>query len=179
MGTDGRPRDLGRDDEVLAPRRLPGHGGGDHPLRHSSYAASFQGRIEAYDGRFKPVTLRGDFSDPAMTGLAPYNVAVFGNRVYVAWFDPSGGPGGEASVFRLDGTLVKTLSAAPSGGPVGHGHVTRRLGGFGGSLLVGNVGDGRITALDPQTGAVRGSWRTQPGSPSPTTGRGAWPSATV
>jgi len=130
------------------------------------YAVSVTGRIEVLNGRFQDVSVSGSFSDPAMTGLAPYNVAVFGDRVYVAWFDPSGGPAGGVSVFRFNGSLVRTLSTSKRlVAPWGMAMAPDSWGGFGGSLLVGNVGDGRITALDPMTGAVRGQLKDSTGQP--------------
>jgi uncharacterized protein (TIGR03118 family) len=94
-------------------------------------------------------------------------VAVFGNRVYVAYFRaPQGGPGGAISVFTLQGHLVRTLSTdkhlvAPWGMAMAPAH----WGAFGGMLLVGNVDDGRITALDPRTGAFKGQLMNRAGKP--------------
>ncbi len=134
------------------------------------YAVSFQGEsaeVEVFDGRFDE--LPGTrFVDPraARQGLAPYNVAVFGDRAYVAYFHPDFRPGGAVSVFDLDGRFVRRLVTDDRlFGAWGMAIAPARWGGFGGALLVGNVDDGRINAFDRRTGAFRGTLRDAGGKP--------------
>jgi uncharacterized protein (TIGR03118 family) len=121
------------------------------------YVASFAG-VQVFNGTFHQLARPNAFIDPmAPAGLAPYNVAVLGNKVYVTYADPEGGPGGAIAVFDLFGTFQRQLTAnshlqAPWGITMAPAH----WGSFGGMLLVGNVNDGRISAFDPGTGAFKG-----------------------
>lgn len=128
------------------------------------YTTSFQGRIEVFNGNFKELSTPTKFVDPGIVGLVPYNVAVFGQRVYVSYATPDGSPGGAISVFRLNGDLVRTLSTdSRLNAPWGMAMSPPHWGKFGNMLLVGNVNDGRISALDPLTGAFRGQLRDSSG----------------
>jgi uncharacterized protein (TIGR03118 family) len=61
------------------------------------------------------------------------------------------------AVFDLNGNLVRRLTAGgPLNAPWGLALAPRSFGQFGGALLVGNAGDGRISAFNPQTGAFLG-----------------------
>jgi len=141
------------------------------------YAANFRsGRVEAYDDSFTPVALPGGlFVDTRIpAGYAPFNVQELGGKLYVAYAkqdaglkDDVAGPGhGFVDVFTTDGALVKRLVTrgvlnSPWGlalAPAGFGH-------FGGALLVGNFGNGRINAFSPTTGAYEGQLRTSGGHP--------------
>src|SRR5215213_8996442 len=134
------------------------------------YAVTFKGdtvQVEMLDGRFNE--LPGTrFVDPTATaqGLAPYNVAVFGNRVYVSYFNPNFRPGGAVSIFRRNGQFVRRLVTDDRlFGAWGMAMAPARWGGFGGALLVGNVDNGRINAFDRRTGAFRGTLRGADGEP--------------
>ncbi|HET6939914.1 MAG TPA: TIGR03118 family protein [Nocardioides sp.] len=141
------------------------------------YAANFRsGRVEAYDDSFTPVELPGglfvDFRMPA--DYAPFNVQELGGRLYVTYAkrdaglkdDVAGRGHGFVDVFTTDGAFVKRLVTrgvldSPWGlalAPAGFGH-------FGGDLLVGNFGDGRINAFDATSGAFEGQLRGAGGHP--------------
>jgi uncharacterized protein (TIGR03118 family) len=136
------------------------------PAGPRMYAAAFSGRIQVFNGRFRPLPSRHTFVDPNMGTLAPYNVAVFGPLVYVAYADANGGPGGAISVFRFNGHFVRRLTTDPHlNAPWGMAIAPAHWGAFGGMLLVGNVNDGRISAFDPTTGAFKGQLRTASGKP--------------
>ena len=141
------------------------------------YAANFRsGRIEVYDDTFAPAELPGgSFYDPRIPGrYAPFNVQELNGMVYVTYArrdasleDDVAGPGnGFVDVFTNDGALVTRLVSrgvlnSPWGlaiAPAGFGH-------FGGDLLVGNFGDGRINVFDASTGANEGMLRKVGGKP--------------
>jgi len=139
------------------------------------YAANFRsGRVEAYDDSFTPVELPGGlFVDPRIpAGYAPFNVQELGGRLYVTYAkqddrlkdDVAGRGHGFVDVFTTDGAFVERLVTrgvlnSPWGlalAPAGFGH-------FGGDLLVGNFGDGRINAFNPSSGAFEGQLRDSRG----------------
>ena len=65
--------------------------------------------------------------------------------------------GGLVDVFNLDGTFAQRLSADASlNAPWGMALAPTSFGQFGGDLLVGNFGDGHVTAINPTTGAIAG-----------------------
>ncbi|HET7397842.1 MAG TPA: TIGR03118 family protein [Intrasporangium sp.] len=134
------------------------------PLGPRMYAASFANGVEVFGGKFQKVFASRKFMDPGVGKLVPYNVAVIGERVYVAYAMPDGSPGGAISVFRFNGDLVRTLSKdARLNAPWGMVMSPPHWGRFGNMLLVGNVNDGRINVLDPTTGAFRGQLRDRNG----------------
>jgi uncharacterized protein (TIGR03118 family) len=104
--------------------------------------------------------------DPTLpTGFSPYNVSVLGGQLYVTYAkkDPAAlrettGAGlGYVSLFGLDGTFVRRVASAGSlNAPWGLAMAPASFGTFAGALLVGNFGDGRITAFNATTGAMLG-----------------------
>lgn len=133
-------------------------------------AADFQnGTIDVFDSTFKPNTTAfpGGFKDPNLpAGYAPFGVQTIGNMIYVSYAEqPTGtqkvpevdGEGlGMIDVFDGTGTLVKEL--IPTGGalnaPWGMAMAPSGFGPYGGDLLVGNFGDGRINVFNPTTGQM-------------------------
>jgi uncharacterized protein (TIGR03118 family) len=113
------------------------------------YATSFAG-VQIFDGTFHQLIRPHAFIDPKVpAGLAPYNVAVLGNRVYVTYASPSGGPGGAVAIFYFTGTFIRQLTAdSHLNAPWGITRAPRHWGSFGTRLLIGNVNDGRISAFD-------------------------------
>ncbi len=132
------------------------------------YAADFSaGTVDVYDGSFQRVITTGNFEDPQLPAhFAPFNVAVLGGKVYVAYAkqdaqrtDEVAGPGlGRVDVFDLDGRLLRRLGEhGVLNAPWGLTIAPAGFGAFSGDLLVGNFGDGRIHAFDPRTLAPRGT----------------------
>jgi uncharacterized protein (TIGR03118 family) len=133
------------------------------------YAANFsQGTIDTFDKNFKPVTLPGGFQDPNLPGgYYPSNIQRFGRRLYVTYNQSDGagsfslgGPGtGLIDVFDLDGNLVQTL--VPNNEhlnlPWGLAVTGANFGSFCYALIVGNFGDGTISAFDLVTGDYLGT----------------------
>ena len=127
------------------------------------YAANFYtGNIDVFDGSFKPTTVSGGFIDPNLpSGYAPFNIQNLGGKLYVTYavqdptkkVDVPGAGNGVVDIFDLNGNL---LQRATSGGalnaPWGIAIAPAGWGIFGGDILVGNFGDGKINGYDPKTG---------------------------
>jgi uncharacterized protein (TIGR03118 family) len=132
------------------------------------YAANFRtGKIDVFDGTFKPTTVTGGFVDATVpANFAPFNIAALGGKLYVTYAMPDNaqhddvaGPGnGFAAVFDFNGTLITHLvSNGPLNSPWGLAIAPSTFGAFAGGLLVGNFGDGKINAFNPTTGAALGT----------------------
>jgi len=129
------------------------------------YAANFHaGTVDVFDGALKPVHNAGAFVNPAIpAGYAPYNVAVINGNVYVTYAmqdskqsESVPGPGsGYVALYDMTGKLVVTLiSNGALNAPWGLAVSPSTFGPFGGALLVGNFGDGKINAYN----WVNGDW---------------------
>jgi uncharacterized protein (TIGR03118 family) len=135
------------------------------------YAANFRsGRVEAYDDTFTPVELPGGlFVDPHMPGgYAPFNVQELAGKLYVTYAkqdpgleDDVAGPGhGFVDVFTNDGAFVRRLvTRGVLNSPWGLALAPAGFGKFGGALLVGNFGNGKINAFNATTGRFMGELR--------------------
>jgi uncharacterized protein (TIGR03118 family) len=132
------------------------------------------GQVDVYNSTFG-ATLPGSFVDPSLpAGYAPFNVQNLGGEIFVAYalVDPSTGeelPGagnGIVNVFDTEGNLLRHLtSGGPLNAPWGLALAPAGFGSFGGSLLVGNFGDGTIHAFDPLSGALLGQMLAPGGAP--------------
>jgi uncharacterized protein (TIGR03118 family) len=133
------------------------------------YAADFPNRqIDVYDQSFHPAgsLAQSAFIDPQLpTGYAPFGIQAIEGRIYVAYAqlnagsgDEEAGPGnGYVSVFDADGAFIaRVASRGLLNAPWGMTRAPASFGDFGGALLIGNFGDGRITAYDAQTYQVLG-----------------------
>jgi len=140
------------------------------------YAPNFNtGNIDVFDGKWAPATLAGNFQDPDMpSGFAPFNIWNLGGKLYVMYAkqnaakkrDVAGLGNGFVSVFDLNGTFQKRLiSNGVLNSPWGVAIAPATWGAFGGAILVGNFGDGRINAFDPNTGAALGTLQDKTGQP--------------
>lgn len=130
-------------------------------------AANFNsGAVEVYDSTFRLTVLTGSFTDPSLPeGFAPFGIHTIGNRVVVTYaqqdaakHDPVHAPGaGYVSLFTLDGVFVaRVASQGTLNAPWGAVLAPSTFGAFGGNLLIGNFGDGTISAFDTQGGTFRG-----------------------
>jgi uncharacterized protein (TIGR03118 family) len=128
-------------------------------------------QIEVYDNHFNRLRRFTDGTLPSR--FAPFNVAWINGKLYVAFAkrekggdDEEAGKGlGYIDVFDVQGNLIQRLVSqgllnAPWGMTIG----PKGFGPFAGSLLVGNFGDGKIHAYDPDTGAFNGTVRGNDGS---------------
>jgi uncharacterized protein (TIGR03118 family) len=136
---------------------------------------ALDGSITVYNSAFRNVTRPGQFVDrrAAKNGMAPYNVTFLRGRVYVSY---AGDNGAAVSVFRQDGSLRKRLTTSGPGGrlvePWGMVIAPRDWGRFGGDLLVGDTGTGRINAFDREDGDFEGTLKDAHGQPL--TNPGLW-----
>jgi uncharacterized protein (TIGR03118 family) len=139
-------------------------------------AANFHdNRIDVFDGTFAPVPAAGMFTDPGLPqGFAPFNVAEIGGQIFVTYaqqdadaVDDVAGPAhGFVDVFTTSGAFVtRFASRGVLNSPWGIAIAPANFGQFSGDLLIGNFGDGRIHAFDPNTGEVLGTLRGTSGLP--------------
>ncbi len=140
------------------------------------YATDFHnGKVDVFDANFTQVAAAGGFVDPALpAGYAPFGIQAIGGRLYVTFaqqdaaaHDEIDGAGlGIVDVFDSAGTLVKRLATAGAlNAPWGLALAPAGFGPFSGALLVGNFGDGKINAFNPDTGAMLGTLSTAGGTP--------------
>jgi len=132
------------------------------------------GNVEVYDATFKPATLAGSFTDPNIpAGYAPYAIKSIGTQVFVTYMlrtvppfaagaDPYQeilGPNtGFVSVFDVNGNFVtRAVTGGNLNAPWGVAIAPAGFGIYGGDLLIGNFGDGLITAYNPTTYAYLGT----------------------
>jgi uncharacterized protein (TIGR03118 family) len=112
-------------------------------------ADNLNNKVDIYDGSFKLV---GSFSDSKLTGLVVYNVQNVNGNLYVTFSD-STGTKGAVDVFDTTGKLIKTLTkSAHLKAPWGVALAPKNFGPASSTLLVGNLGDGRINAFNAKTG---------------------------
>jgi uncharacterized protein (TIGR03118 family) len=134
------------------------------------YAANFRaGTVEVYDTNFVQTQLDGSFTDPRLPrGYAPFGIQNINGDIYVSYakqdaakHDDVAGPGhGFIDVFDTDGHLMRRLvSRGALDSPWGLVQAPDHFGRFSDDLLVGNFGNGKIHAYDPNTGAFRGTLR--------------------
>ena len=118
------------------------------------------GKIDVFDRNFNPSHLAGTLTDPNLpAGYAPHGVHVVGNLIMVAYaqqdsakHDPTIGAGlGVVDTFDLEGNFSKTFAAAGTlNAPWGIAAAPATFGAFANDILVGNFGDGTISAYDTQ-----------------------------
>ncbi len=126
-------------------------------------AANFNtGKIDVYDSNFTLTSLAGSFTDPNLpAGFAPHGIHVINNQVYVAYamqdtpkHDAVPGAGaGQVDIFDANGNFVSTFVTAGAtnnlNAPWGVVATPASFGTFANDILVGNFGDGTISAFDP------------------------------
>jgi uncharacterized protein (TIGR03118 family) len=139
------------------------------------YAADFgRGTIDVFDEAFRETRTVGGFRDPALPGdFAPFNIQSIGGALFVAYAergsngdDVPGAGHGAIDVFNPNGQLLHRLvSGGALDSPWGMAIAPAGFGPFGGDLLVGNNGDGRIDVYAPATGSLLGTLRDDFGDP--------------
>jgi uncharacterized protein (TIGR03118 family) len=138
----------------------------------SLFVANFkQGHVEMYDDSFNLVKT---FTDPSLpAGFAPFGMRLIRGQLFVTFAqqlgpdnedDAPGAGAGYVDVFDTSGNLVTQLVAGGElNAPWGLALAPLEFGKLGGSLLVGNFGDGTINAYDPTTGAFKATLRDKNG----------------
>jgi uncharacterized protein (TIGR03118 family) len=140
------------------------------------YAADFaNARIDVFNGSFAPTTVPGGFADATLpAGYSPYNIQNIGGQLYVEYakVDPithrptTTANTGVVNVFSLNGTLVQRLATdSHLNSPWGVTLAPAGFGDFAGDILVGNFGDGTISAFDPVSLLFEGTISGQSGAP--------------
>jgi uncharacterized protein (TIGR03118 family) len=136
-------------------------------------AADFKNaRVDIFDKTFKPVTPMSLTDSKVPAGWGPFNVMHLNDRVFVAWAkqeddDPSEeehGPGlGMVSVFDMKGNLISHIENNGFNSPWGMAIMQTKLADQ--TLLIGNLGDGHITAFDATSYAQLGQLIDETGKP--------------
>ena len=152
-------------------------------LNDRLYAADFHnGRVDVFDSSFGPVALAGGFADPKVPkGWAPFGIQAVNGNIFVAYAkqdsdkkDEVAGAGlGYVDEFNADGKLVARVAKkgnkhGPLNAPWGLAIAPTGFGAFEGDLLVGNFGDGRISAYQERSAGkwvYKGQLRTGDGKP--------------
>ncbi len=140
------------------------------------YAADFaNAKIDVFNSSFAKTTLAGNFTDPNLpAGYSPYNIQNLGGKLYVeyAQVNPITHKASEATnqgivdVYDTNGNFLQRLAtAAHLSSPWGITLAPGNFGDFSNDLLVGNFGDGTISAFDPVTGAFLGQLLDASGNP--------------
>lgn len=138
------------------------------------YATDFRnGLIDQFNSSFNLVR---SFTDPTVAaGYAPFGAQVFGSKLFVTYalqdaakHDDVGGAGnGYVDIFNLDGTLSQRLVSLGGqvNSPWGLALAPSSFGKLANDLLVGNFGDGTISAFDPNSGIFAGKLSGSNGNP--------------
>ncbi len=127
------------------------------PTGPQLYAADFKNnRVEVYNAQWALVN-SDKFVDPTLpAGYGAYGIQTVGNRIFVTYAQqgaPNGreipGAGrGYVSAFDFAGNfLARVASGGVLNAPWGTALAHPNFGAYGGDLLIGNFGDGRINAF--------------------------------
>ena len=125
------------------------------------YATDFHhGRVDVFDGSFQPVDTAGAFVDPAIpAGYAPFGIQNVNGTIVVTYAkqdadqhdDVAGQGHGFVDMFSTTGTLLgRVATHGQLNSPWGIAMAPGNFGRFSGDLLIGNFGDGQISAFQPQ-----------------------------
>jgi len=140
------------------------------------YATDFHnGRVDVFNSRFHLVHTPGAFRDRHLPrGYAPFGIRAINGLIYVTYAkqdadrhdDVAGRGHGFIDVFTPSGFMLERLvSRGALNSPWGLEVAPQGFGPFGGKLLVGNFGNGRIHAYSLFSGRFDGTLRTQQHKP--------------
>jgi uncharacterized protein (TIGR03118 family) len=123
------------------------------------YATDFHnGRVDVFDKSFAPVSL--PFQDPKLPkGYAPFGIQALAGSIFVTYAvqdaakkdDVAGAGAGYVDQYTTDGQFVARVASggrknAPPNAPWGLAIAPTGFGVFSGDVLIGNFGNGRISA---------------------------------
>jgi uncharacterized protein (TIGR03118 family) len=142
-------------------------------------AANFHsGFVEVYDGNFKLLTKfrdhGGAHAQPIPFNYSPFNVAVLNGHIYVSYarakpgkHDDLAGEGhGFVDQVTFGGRLVQRIAShGPLNSPWGMAIAPSSFGPFANALLVGNFGDGHVSAYNAAKGTYLGQLPGAEGEP--------------
>jgi uncharacterized protein (TIGR03118 family) len=145
------------------------------------YATDFHNaRVDVFDASFNPVAASGGFKDAKIPkGFAPFGIQALGGNVFVTYAQQDAAAKDDVPVpgkayvdeFSPDGTLIGHVvnsgkKNAPLNAPWGLALAPAGFGNMGGDLLVGNFGNGRISAYAQRGSAwvYKGQLRSGDGS---------------
>jgi uncharacterized protein (TIGR03118 family) len=125
------------------------------------YATDFHhGRIDVFDGSFQPVNTTGEFVDPGIpAGYAPFGIQNVNGTLVVTYAkqdadqhdDVAGQGHGFVDRFSTTGTFLgRVATHGQLNSPWGIARAPANFGRFSNDLLIGNFGDGQISAFEPQ-----------------------------
>jgi uncharacterized protein (TIGR03118 family) len=133
------------------------------------YAADVVGgKLDVYDSEFNPVALpAGAFEVPGLNpNFHPFNVQNLGGEIFVAYEDLTNPATGAVAKFDTDGNFVDLLvEGGALSQPWGLTLAPDDFGAFSNALLVGNNGDGRVSAYNPVSGSFLGQLADPHGNP--------------
>jgi uncharacterized protein (TIGR03118 family) len=130
------------------------------------YATDFHNdRVDVFDGNFAPVNVPGAFVDSGIpAGYAPFGIQNIGGTIFVTYAkqdadahdDVAGQGHGFVDRFSTSGAFLgRVATHGQLNSPWGLAMAPSDFGRFSNDLLVGNFGDGQISAFEPQSD---GSW---------------------
>jgi uncharacterized protein (TIGR03118 family) len=122
------------------------------------YATNFRcGTVDVFDGNFQPAKLDGTFADPGIPdGFAPFGIANIDGDLFVTYAkqndakhdDVAGKGNGFVDIFDTDGHLIERFATRGKlNSPWAITEAPFNFGRFSSDVLVGNFGDGRISAF--------------------------------
>jgi uncharacterized protein (TIGR03118 family) len=125
------------------------------------YATDFHhGRVDVFDGSFQPVNSPGAFVDPGIPpGFAPFGIQNVSGNIVVTYAkqdadqedDVKGQGLGFVDMFSTTGAFLRRIATRGQlNAPWGVAMAPANFGRFSGDLLIGNFGDGQISAYEPQ-----------------------------
>ena len=108
--------------------------------------------MDVFDANWRPIRWKGAFVDPKIPAwYNEFGIQAIGGRIFVTYASPAPANGNDAptggyvDVFDLRGKLLARVGRmGPLNQPVDVALAPPTFGKFGGDLLVGNFGDGRI-----------------------------------
>lgn len=125
------------------------------------YATDFHhGRVDVFDGSWQPVNTPGAFVDPGIpAGYAPFGIQNVNGTIVVTYAkqdadqhdDVAGQGHGFVDMFSTTGTFLRRVAThGQLNSPWGIAKAPSSFGRFSNDLLIGNFGDGQISAFEPQ-----------------------------